>query len=219
MYSLKLSILLLLFSAAGCAWNGPVRSLAVAANRTAVVGELDGTTVMRSHQMHVVSLLPLNTTFSRDTFTLPSFHVIVTNGSNKNVTLKPVDISADVGGRRVALLGPSALQDRLDREQVAVGSRVTFPIMNDASQPAEVRQGHPRHSDPTRPRVEPFNAPTFKVSARHVEEALRSQVIRPGDVGGGRIMLESEDILSGLPLRIVVTVAGETHEFLLEVRY
>jgi hypothetical protein len=57
------------------------------------------------------------------------------------------------------------------------------------------------------------------VPTRHVEEALRPQVIRPGDVGGGRIMLESEDILSGLPLKVVVTVAGEKHEFLFEVRY
>ena len=214
----KLGVLLLILLAAGCTWNGPVRSL-VAANNREVVRELDGPVLMRSHQTHLVSVLPLNTTFSRATFTLPSFHVIVTNGGKENVTLKPADISADAGGRRVALLGPFALQDRLDREQAAVGSMVSFPIMGDASQPAEVRQAHAVHSDPTRPKVEPFSAPNFKVPARHVEEALRPQVIRPGDVGGGRIMLESEDILSGLPLTIVVTVAGEKHEFLFEVRY
>jgi hypothetical protein len=44
-------------------------------------------------------------------------------------------------------------------------------------------------------------------------------VIRPFDVGGGRITLEAEDILSGLPLKVVVNVAGEKHEFLFEVRY
>lgn len=213
----KLGILLLILFATGCAWNGPVRSLAVAPNNTAVVGDLDGTMAMRSQQTHVVSVLSLSRTFSGDTRALPSFHVIVTNGGKENVTLKPRDIAAYAGDWRVALLDPLALQDRLDREQAAAGGRGGFaPGMPDASQPAEMRHTHP---SPLRPAVGPFGAPNFRVPTQLVEEALKPQVIRPGDAGGGRIMLESEDILSGLPLKIVVTVAGEKHDFLFEVRY
>jgi hypothetical protein len=219
----KLGILFLPLLAAGCIGGGPVRSLAVAASNPAVVERnLDGTVTLRSAQTHIVSVLPLGGRFSSDTFTLPSFYVIVTNGGNENVTLKLRDISAYAGDRRVALLDPTALQERLDREDAAAGgSQTSFPAgMRDASQPAEVRRGHHRHSAPTTPAVEPLGAGLhFKVPARVVEQALQSQVIRPFDVGGGRIMLEAEDILSGLPLKVVVTVAGEKHEFLFEVRY
>lgn len=194
-----------------------------ASNPTVVERNLDDTVTLRSLQTHIVSVLPLNKTFSSDPYTLPSFHVIVTNGGKGNVTLKPGDISAYAGDRRVTLLDPPAMQERLDREQAAAGSGVSFPIgMRDASQPAEVRHGHDsRHPSPTRPAIEPYGGPDleFKVPARVVEQALQPQVIRPFDVGGGRIMLEAEDILSGLPLKIVVTVAGEKHEFLFEVRY
>ena len=109
------------------------------------------------------------------------------------------------------------MQERLDRDQAAAGSRVSFPIgLRDASQPADARHGHQSPADLP---IRPFSAPDFKVPKRIILEALQSQVIRPGDVGGGRIMLEPEDILSGLPLLIVVTVGGEKHEFLFEVRY
>jgi hypothetical protein len=218
MFAPRLGIFFLLLLAAGCTSSGPVRSFGVAASNPAVVERnLDGTVTLRSLQTHIVSVLPLNKTFSSGTFTLPSFHVIVTNGGKENVTLKPSDISAYAGDRRVALLDPYAMQERLDREQAAAGTRVSFPVgMRDASQPAEVRRGH---SDLTGPRIEPFNAPTFKVPPRVIEEALQPQVIRPFEVGGGQIMLEAEHILSGLPLKIVVNVAGEKHEFLFEVRY
>jgi hypothetical protein len=215
----RLVILFLLLLTAGCIGGGPVRSLAVAAsNLTAVERSLDGTVTLRSLQTHVVSVLPMNKRFSNATFTLPSFHVIVTNGGKENVTLMPRDVAAYAGDRRVKLLTPLALQERLDDEQAAAsGSTVSFPIgMRDASQPAETRRGH---TSPTGPARQPFDAPGFKVPARLIEEALQPQVIRPFEVGGGRIMLEAEDILSGLPLKIVVTVAGEKHEFLFEVRY
>jgi hypothetical protein len=203
-----------------------VRSLATAANNTAIVArDPDGTEVMRSEHTHLVSVLSRGGRFSNDTFALPSLYVIVTNGGKENITLEPSDISAYAGDRRVALLNPVALQDRLDREQAAAGTRSRFPIgMRDASQPGEEPHGyHRRHPIPnsssTGPAVEPYGPPDFKVPTRIVEQALQPQIIRPGDVGGGRIMLEAENILSGLPLKLVVTVAGEKHEFLFDVEY
>jgi hypothetical protein len=201
---------------AGCASQGPVRSLAAAANNSAAVEQdRDGTVTLRSHQTHVVSVLPAGGRFSSDVWGLPAFYVIVTNGGKENVTLKPADISAYAGDRRVAVPTPAALQDRLDREQAAADPRPSFPIVRDASQPADVRA----HPGPLVPKVQPYSAPDFKVPRRLTEEALQPQTIRPGQVGGGRITLEGEDILSGLPLKIVVTVAGEKHEFLFEVQY
>jgi hypothetical protein len=57
------------------------------------------------------------------------------------------------------------------------------------------------------------------VPARLIEQGLQPQAIGPFDVGGGSIVLEPQDILSGLPLKVVVNVAGEKHEFRFEVRY
>jgi hypothetical protein len=215
----KLGILCPIVLAAGCFSSGPIRSLAPAANNPAVVEHnLDGTVILRSQRTHVVSVVPLGERFSSDVWGLPAFYVIVTNGSKENVTLQPNDVSAYAGDGRVALLNPRALQERLDQEDAAAASRwPSFPVgMRDASQPAEIRHSHP---SPTRPAVEPFNTLKFKVPTRLAKEALEPQVIRPFDVGGGRIVLEGEAILSGLPLKIVVTVAGEKHEFLFEVRY
>lgn len=213
----ELGILFLLIFAAGCVWNGPVRSLATAANNKAVVErDRDGAVVMRSQQTHVVSVMSRGARFSNDSYALPSLYVIVTNGGEKNLTLKPGDISAYSGDQRVAVLDPLALQDRLDREDVS--GPVSFPVgMRDASQPAEIRRGH--HRSPTDPPIQPFAEAKFKAPSQFVEQALRPQVIRPGDSGDGRIMLEAQDILSGLPLKVVVNVAGEKHEFLFEVRY
>lgn len=233
----KLGLLLPVLLVAGCTSSGPVRALVAAPENTAVVERNhDGTVTLRSLQTHVVSLLPMNQRFSGDRFTLPSLYVLVTNGGHANVTLQPADISAYAADRRVALLDPPALQDRIDREQAAAGTSVSYPISNrDASQPAEEPRGYhanpdshrtridgttaPRPNDPTRPKLEPFNAPPFKVPSRLVAQALQPQVIRPGDVGGGRVMFEAQDILSGLPLKVVVNVAGEKHEFLFEVQY
>jgi hypothetical protein len=221
MFALKLGILFPILLGTGCTWNGPVRSLAVATSNPALVERnLDGTVTLRSMKAHIVSVLSLNKTFSSDTFTLPSLQIIVTNGGKENVTLKPGDISAYAGDRRVTLLDPTALQERLDRVQEAVGGRPSFPVgMRDASQPAEIRQGRHPHSDPTRPRLEPLDELKYKVPARIVEQALQAQMILPFEVGGGLIMLEADDLLSGLPLKIVVTVGGEKHEFVFEVRY
>jgi hypothetical protein len=216
MHAVRVGLVVLILFAAGCASSGPVRSLAVAAAGPArVERNLDGTVTLRSLQTHVVSVLPLGERFSHDVWGLPALYVIVTNGGKENVTLRPGDISAYAGDRRVALLNPVALQDRLDREQAAAGSRVSFPVMRDASQPAEARR-YPNIIDAP---GQPYSAPDFKVPTRLADEALQSQVIQPGDVGGGRIVLEGEHILSGLPLKIVVSVAGEKHEFLFEVRY
>ena len=206
MPALKLGILFPILLVAGCISGGPVRSLAPAAsNPTVVERNLDGAVTLRSAQTHVVSVLPMNKRFSSDTFTLPSFYVIVTNGGKENVTLKPDDISAYAGDQRVKLLSPIALQDRLDEEQAAAtGRRLSFPAAVPGPMPRAVERDGP---------------PDFKVPTRVVEQALQPQVIRPFEVGGGQIMLEAEDILSGLPLKIVVTVAGEKHEFLFEVQY
>ncbi len=218
MPAFKFGVVLPVLLVAGCISGGPVRSLAPAAsNPTEVERGLDGAVTLRSLQTHVVSVLPMNKRFSSDTFTLPSFYVIVTNGGKEDVALKPSDISAYAGDRRVKLLGPLALQERLDDEQVAAtGSKAGIPIgMHGTPQPAAAHG----QLNPTRPAVELDGPPDFKVPTQIVEQALQPQVIRPFGVGGGRIMLEAEDILSGLPLKIVVTVAGEKHEFLFEVQY
>jgi hypothetical protein len=213
----KLGFLLLIPLTAGCVWNGPVRSLAIAANNKAVVErDADGTVLMRSQQTNFVSVISRGTTFSHDSYALPSLYVMVTNGGEKNVTLKPGDITAYSGDQRVALLNPPALQERLDRADVS--GPPSFPVgMRDASQPAEMRRSH--HRSLTDPPTEPLADLKYKVPARFVEQALQPQVLHPGDTGDGRVMLESQDILSGVPLKIVVTVAGEKHEFLFEVRY
>jgi hypothetical protein len=219
--ALKLGLLFPILLVVGCISGGPVRSLAVdAKNTTEVDRNLDGTVTLRSAQTHIVSVLPQGGRFNSDTFTLPAFHVIVTNGGKENVMLRPNDISAHAGDRRVALLNPDALQERLDREQAAAGNSTSYPIVRDATQSADVtHEHHSHHPSPTRPAVKPYASLDFKVPTRVVEQALQPQVIRPFEVGGGRIMLEAEEILSGLPLKIVVTVAGEKHEFLFEVQY
>ncbi len=222
MLAFRLATLCSVVLVGGCISGGPVRSLVPAARNPAVVERnVDGTVTLRSVKTHVVSVLPLNKRFSGDVYALPSLHVIVTNGGDKNITLKPADVSARAGDQDVAVPTPLALQDRLDREQAAVGgSRTSFPVMRDASQPGELPHGYHGERGPPGPnRPEPFGALDYKVPKRFVEEALEPQMIRPGESGGGRILLKAEDILSGLPLKVVVTVAGEKHEFLFEVRY
>jgi hypothetical protein len=180
---------------AGCAWGDRVRSISTAANNTAVVErDADGTVAMRSYQKHLVTVLWRGERFAGHTLAMPAFRVIVANGGDQPIKLNLTDVTASSGGKRVAVLDPSGLKDRLDAEQPG-----------------------PTHAPRPGSGYEPFSAPKFKVPAWILEEALRSQVIRPGDVGGGRIMLESEDILSDFPLKVVVTVAGEQHEFLFEV--
>lgn len=220
MLATKFGILFPVLLAAGCAWDGPVRSLTTATNNPAIVERnVDGTAIMRSSRTHLVSVLSRSDKFSNDTFTLPTLYVIVTNGGKEKIALGPSNISAYSGDRRVALLDPLAMQERLDLAQAATGSDGRFPVgMKDASQPAEIRHRH-RHQSSIGPAAEPFSALNFKVPARIVEQSLEPQVIQPFDTGGGRIVLESQDILSGLPLKVVVNVAGEKHEFLFEVQY
>ena len=202
--------------AAGCTWNGPVRALSAGANPTlAVDRDPDGALTLRSQQTHLVSVLARTDRFSHDSRSLPTFYVLVTNGTGQPVTLKPTDVTANSGTLPVTLLSPPALQERMDRELVyRPGS---YPVgLKDASQPAEIRSGHGSIVDP---RVEPYPELKFKIPPHIAEQALQSQVIPPGQTGGGRIVLESRDIHSDAPLTVTVTVAGERHAFGFEVRY
>lgn len=204
--------------AAGCASSGPVRSLAVAQGNTAVVDHgFRGGVALRSERTHVVNVRPLKEKFSDATFTLPTFAVLVTNGGVENVELKPNDIAAFSGDRRLVVLNPTELQERLDREQGSRGSE---------SSPSGVPRATPLDEPVHRPSGPSVVGPSqaweppadFKVPRWLVEDALRMQVIRPGEVGGGDVVIEAEHIAAGRPLKIVVTVAGEKHEFLFDVR-
>lgn len=202
--------------AAGCTWNGPVRALSAGANPTlAVDRDPDGALILRSQQKHLVSVLARTDRFSHDSRSLPTFYVLVTNGTGQPVTLKPTDVTASSGTLPVTLLSPPALQERMDRELVyRPGS---YPVgLRDASQPAEMRS---IHGSIVNPRVEPYPELKFKIPPHIAEQALQSQVIPAGETGGGRIVLESREILSDEPLTVTVTVAGEKHAFGFDVRY
>jgi hypothetical protein len=71
--------------------------------------------------------------------------------------------------------------------------------------------------DPTVPAIDPLGQSFRNSSEQVVREALTPLSIRPGMVGGGRVILDPADIAADVPLQIVVTVGGETHTFLFAV--
>jgi hypothetical protein len=46
---------------------------------------------------------------------------------------------------------------------------------------------------------------------------LQRSTVPPRGTAGGAVKLHAEDIRSGQPLKLVVTVGGEAHEFVFEV--
>ncbi len=203
----------------GCAASGPVRTLAIAANNQAVVDRgFTGMAALRSEQTNVVTVHPLRAKLWHDERApQPWFSVLVTNGGTQNLILLPNDVAVFSGERRIVLLNPGDLADRLDAAQRKGPN-------DDANGPAPSRgaaphrpAGGPGIPTPAEEQRDRFGAPWFKVPAAIVENALRTQTIRPGAVGGGDIVLDASQVQPGFPLKLVVTVAGEKHTFLFDV--
>ena len=184
--------------AAGCS---SMHTLDVAPDNTAAFDvDPDGTMVLRSQKKHAVALRPLTTGFWHDLSYLPSFSIIVTNRGSGSLTLAPEDIEAHSGGLPVPVLDAVALQSQI------AAYNASRPH---TTAPRDAMQSSPQNT---------LRIPTPPPSARTLHEMLQRQTIAPGDSGGGRIMLDSRQIRSAVPLKIVVKVDGEKHTFLFSVK-
>jgi hypothetical protein len=223
--------------AAGCA---STHTLAVAEGNTAAPGtDPDGTIVLRSELKHVVAVRPLTAKFSNDVHALPSFSVIVRNGGARGLAFTPADITVSSGVYPVAIYDRATLDAMIAKTRtINTQSSGLMSGMKDASQSAETQSAMrdtsysgetgdyhlqsslpPYPANSTDPRMEPLGTAPLPPPPYHLpDEALRSQTIPAGAVGGGRVTLDPKTITAGEPLKLVVTIDGEVHVFWFAVR-
>lgn len=204
-----LVIALVLASAGGCV---SPRTLGLAPGQAASLGhDPDGTPVLRSQKTHAVAVRPLTEKFGGEAASLPAFSILVTNRGTAAVTLSAPDVQVFSGERKVAVLDRPALMGRLLREARTPQSISVRSSIPDSSQPASRPIGSTSSAS-----VTVLGAPdpqALRDAGPQLSQMLVHAIITPGRTGGGIVKLDNDAITTGAPLRLVVVVAGEPHEF------
>lgn len=196
----------------GCASSGPL-GLASAPGAS-LPGEPMLQRVEKTHRVQVRLLTPAYSTRLEE---LPAFDVSVTNLGAAPLSFGAPDVAVFSGTDTVRIYTASELVDRIQKE-------ADQEAREKASASAEkVLQTRSTNTDPSsaivkieRDKLMELSAASRATTNARFAELVRSIVpvsISPGGTGGGVIKLHAEDLRRDQPLRIVVTLAGETYEF------
>ena len=228
---MKSNLTLFIVLGAGVALGGCVspRTISVPAADASRVVDGRGNPVPPSRQQVDVKVILVTSKFSNDTDALPTFYLEVRNRGASGVDFSPENVVAFSGGSRVRVYTSSELADRIKREAEAEAAAAAA---NEASQLKGASMSRQATSRNMMENPVPWAVTKAQNDARsgmnQIEPAgeqqpadlgqlLQTSSIPPHGTVGGAVVFHAEDIRSGQPLRLLVTVGGEVHEFRFEV--
>jgi hypothetical protein len=219
------------------------RTLSVSpANPTMVTSE-QGMTSLRSVKRNAVTVCLLTPQFqtARREFDPPTFRVLVRNDGDKVCDFSPANVTALSGASSVhvftrmeycqainryedALLrlghGQTSLHETSGDGLQDVSAMSLDPAMSKGVSNRPVQEFSEYAAIPSTGASTPQQAAVNHRRKALLDEATRMLVQRtvaPGTMAGGIIKLDPAKISHGQPLKLVVTVGGEAHEFVFEV--
>ena len=153
----------------------------------------------------------LNEKFADAAERLPEFSIIVKNGGTSPIFFSPDNVTAFSGEQPVTVTAFGELNAKMLREAQIAAGRTTL-LGKDVTEDGETSSRDPITM---RPPIWDHVEPPRESSLDHI---LGASSIVPGDLNGGVVKLNADEIQPGVPLRLVVRVSGEVHEFLFDVR-
>jgi len=189
-----------------------------------------GRLVLQSQKKNGVEVEVLTRQFSDQTDALPSFFVAVRNGGEVEVEFSLENITTYSGESRVRVYTVEELEKRVRSEGEAEAAAVAANEAAQLKDAAMSRQTTSRNlkDNPvawtmTKAQGNARNGMDQSGSSRNQQPndltgMLMRSTVRPRETVGGTIKLHAEDIRSGQPLRLVVAIGGEVHEFMFDVR-
>jgi len=228
---MKPTIALLIVLGLSVAVSGCVstRTISVAAAGTSRTADGRGSPVPPSQQKTDVRVLLVTPKFSNDTDALPTFYVEVRNRGEIGVDFSTENITAYSGESRVRVYTYDELANRIkseaEAEAAAVAANEASQLKNSAMSRAPAGRNmkdNPEGWAVTKAQVDAQNGMDrtgwMGVQQQNdLRRMLQRSTVPPGGTAGGAVKLHAEDIRSGQPLKLVVTVGGEAHEFVFEV--
>lgn len=163
----------------------------------------------------------LNPTFSDEIDELPTFEVVLENRGAEAFFFSPRNISVYSGDETVRAYSVEELAARIQGETYREAEEYSGQQAEVFLQ-AEATRLDPSSAMATIPAAKRTNRAAASRESRQklLREAgdlLSSVRIPPGKTAGGALKLHAEDIQPGQPLRIVVSLQGESYEFTYEV--
>ena len=232
------------FAMALCSGCTTTRTLSVSpANRTAATSE-QGVPCLQSVKKNAVAVWLLTPEYQTDLreFDPPAFRVLVRNGGDKAFDFSPVNVIASSGGNSVHVFSSGEYCQAIDRYEDALlqAAHERTALQKAQAVSAEELLGSVSSRDPMRlgvggdfsgHQVSDFQAGIDQAATDQwnainlkrknlLDEAqlmLVPHTVAPGLMAGGIVKLDPAQISRGQPLKLVVTVGGETHEFVFEV--
>ncbi len=226
---------------AGCTSSGTLAPSR--ANPSPAIVE-HGRALLRSSKTHAVAVVLLTPQYEARMSALPAFLVVAANGGETPLPFSPGNVRAFSGDTEVKLYTYRELAWRInlaaERQAETIGENAAADFMEAHS--SQVAQSHTfdlpaittGRFQPTTatPVVDPALATVAlnqmvktsqgvaeSITAPQLDQLeglLRENVIEPGQRAGGMVKLHPEDIKSGLPLKLVVSIGDEKHEFLFD---
>jgi hypothetical protein len=200
----------------GCASSGPLTI--VPRPSPAITAD---PTLLHLRKTHRVEVRLLTATYSTRTAELPSFEVSVTNDGPTPLSFSARNVAVFSEAKPVGIYTASELIDRIQKEAEKEAHE------RSGASAEKILQAPSTRNDPSaaiamieRDKAIDQSAATRAASTAKFAELVKSIVpvsISPGGTGSGIIKLHAEDIRTGQPLRIVVTIANESYEFLFDV--
>jgi hypothetical protein len=218
-------------AAFGVAALGGCKTLSVSAASANQPVYEHGSPVLRSQKKNVVEVVMLTQQFADRTDLLPAFVVRVRNGGESALVFSSENITAYSGGSRVRVYTYGELAKRIKNEAEFEASMVSMrqPIFSKGSAYVQADEGQTTSTNPSR--AERYTeqarsevgdkiaqtASFWDNQLNRTGNMVAGSVVAPGGSVGGVVVFHAKDIRSGQPLRLLVAIGGEVHEFLFDV--
>lgn len=220
-------ITLLMFLGLGVAVSGCVstRTISVSGAGASRIVDGRGSPVPQSQQKVDVKAFLVTPEFSNATDALPTFYLEIRNRGASGVNFGTENITAYSGESRVRVYTYDELANRIQSEAEAEAAEVA------ASEASQLKGASMSRQTTSRNMMEnpvPWavgkaqndaRIGTGRIESGGDEQAndprrmFQRTTVAPSGTVGGTVKLHAEDIRSGQPLRLLVTVGGEVHEF------
>jgi hypothetical protein len=193
------------------------RTLSVSPVNPAQLTVENGRPALRSQLKNRVEVVLLHREFSYQLASLPAFDVTVWNAGDTPFVFSTKNVTAFSGDAPVRVYTSGQLEARARHDSelaVELEAHTAWDVGPANSAIARSREAGSEMD--ARHRAENIGE-AGQGRMRWIESLLRSQEVGPGQMAGGVVKLNNEDIKTGRPLRLVVTVGGEEHPFVFDV--
>jgi len=233
--TMKASLLLPLLIASVVGLGGCTTTRTITVLPTGGLRPVDelGSQVLLSQKVSGVGVRLLAKRFSSDDKMLPAFYVGVVNGTTGALGYSPGNITAFSGDHPVRVYSYAELRNTLNRNaDAAISSLEAQALTQEVGPQGDAysvflpgTQGslddhrlRTMYADQAAAERNHLAALIQSMRQSNLSRLLRDSTISPSGFAGGIVALHARDLRAGQPLRLVVTVGGETHEFLFDVR-